>query len=67
MKKFEYKIEALCGSKEKIDSQLKKLGEQGWELVSIDRGSCLFAYFKRQKKLHFYLFKKNSKSLSLET
>lgn len=47
MKKFEYKIEALSGSKEKIDSQLNKLGKQGWELVSIDRASSIFAYFKR--------------------
>ena len=47
MKKSEYKIEALCGTNEEVHSQLNKLGKQGWELVSIDRGSCIFAYFKR--------------------
>lgn len=47
MKKFEYKVEVLCGSNEKVNSLLNELGKQGWELISIDRGSSVFAYFKR--------------------
>lgn len=47
MKKYEYKIEELCGTNEEICSLLNKLGKQGWELISIDRGSSVFAYFKR--------------------
>lgn len=47
MKKFEYKIEELCRTNEETCSLLNKLGEQGWELVSIDKRSGIFAYFKR--------------------
>lgn len=47
MKKFEYKVEVLCGSIEKVDSLLNELGKQGWELISIDRGSSVFAYLKK--------------------
>ena len=47
MKKFEYKVEALGATIEKVNSRLNELGKQGWELISIDRGSSVFAYFKR--------------------
>lgn len=47
MKKFEYKVEVLCGTIEKVNSLLDELGTQGWELISIDRGSSAFSYFKR--------------------
>ena len=47
MKKFEYKIEELCRTNEETRSLLNKLGKQGWELVSIDKRSGIFAYFKR--------------------
>lgn len=38
MKKFEYEVEALGATIEKVNSQLNELGQQGWELISIDRG-----------------------------
>lgn len=47
MKKFEYKVKVLHGTIEKVNSLLNKLGKQGWELISIDRGQSVFAYFKR--------------------
>lgn len=47
MKKFEYKVEVLGSTIEKVNSQLNEFGKQGWELISIDRGSSVFAYFKR--------------------
>lgn len=47
MKKFEYKVEALGATIEKVNSLLNELGKQGWELINIDRGSSVFAYFKR--------------------
>ena len=47
MKKFEYKIEELCGTNEEICSLLNKLGKQGWELVNIDKRSGTFAYLKK--------------------
>lgn len=33
MKKFENKVEVLCGTIEKVDSLLNELGKQGWELI----------------------------------
>jgi hypothetical protein len=51
--KWEYKYAQIC-SHNTFDSEMKKLGDEGWELVSGDQTSgCHILYFKRPKREFF--------------
>jgi hypothetical protein len=52
--KWEYKYAQICSYN--FDSEMKKLGEEGWELVSGDdiASNCKHFIFKRPKKEIFY-------------
>jgi hypothetical protein len=48
MQKWEYKVVELAGPSEERESQLNRLGEQGWELVAIVNAYDWY-YLKRLK------------------
>ncbi len=43
MKQFEYKVE-----ENRNESELNKLGSEGWELVAILHKNFIYFYFKRE-------------------
>jgi hypothetical protein len=45
MKKFEYKIISVRMTNKKSERELNELGEQGWELVSVNES---YLYLKRE-------------------
>lgn len=49
--KWDYKFVQICDN-QTYDAGLKKLGDEGWELVSTDDagGACIYFFFKRPKK-----------------
>jgi hypothetical protein len=51
--KFEYKVELCWGKDSEHESWLNKVGEEGWELISVtpQKNSNFFRYiFKRLKQ-----------------
>lgn len=50
MEKWEYKIEKLfMNNKNKAETILNELGEQGWELINVNQGHTFLSYtFKRK-------------------
>lgn len=50
--KFEYKVDTCWGDNSEHQSYLNRKGEDGWELVSVNKGGGTFATytFKRLKK-----------------
>lgn len=50
MQKFEYKCIDIDYSKYKVESCLRKMGEDGWELCASYEYAGIMLIFKREKK-----------------
>lgn len=50
MRKFEYKTVAYFSMANNLLETLNKLGAEGWELVSISGGTCIFKRKLKKKK-----------------
>src|SRR5262249_23948394 len=48
IQQWEYKTVNSCDPRDR-GTDIQQLGQEGWELVAIDAGSCTYRYFKRPK------------------
>lgn len=52
--KFEYAVEYFSGySTSKIVSKLNELGQEGWELISINKENSCKVYYLFKRKLNY--------------